>query len=172
MKRAVSLLYLGFAKGIDTQYQTYDWFQLLGLEKLTELPEDNFYFLHTVSQMVPVPRVIVLSEFDKMPQKGVRFSRGHVFIRDQFTCQYCLQEFPRQKLNLDHVMPRSRGGKTSWENVVTSCHACNRRKADRTPSEANMPLSRKPQRPQASWGLIQRKHLDQSWRAFLLPSST
>ncbi len=163
-------MYLGFAKGINPEYQTYDWFELLDLERFADLEQDHFYFLHTVSRLVPVPRVIVLSDFDKLPQKGVRFSRGHVFVRDQFTCQYCLQEFPKQKLNLDHVVPRSRGGRTSWENVVTSCHSCNRRKANRTPAEASMPLKRSPQRPHASWGLLQRKQLDQSWKVFLLPT--
>lgn len=171
VKRAVSLLYLGIARGIDTRFQTYEWLQLLDPELTQSAQLEDFHFLQTVSRPIPVPRVIVLNDFDKLPQRGVRFSRTHVFIRDQFTCQYCVKEFPKQKLNLDHVVPRSRGGKTSWDNVVTSCHTCNRRKANRTPSEANMPLKNPPRRPGGSLGLLNTKKLHSSWSPFLFTES-
>lgn len=168
VKRAVSLLYLGIARGIDTQFQTYDWVQLSTSEQIQfSSTTKDFHFIRTLTRLVPIPRVIVLNEFERLPQRGVRFSRTHVFIRDQFTCQYCAKEFPKQKLNLDHVIPRSRGGRTSWENVVTSCHACNRRKANRTPAEANMPLKNPPRRPAGSLGLLNAKKLHESWSPFL-----
>jgi len=75
------------------------------------------------------------------------FCRTNVFVRDDFTCQYCGAARPPGELNLDHVLPRSRGGTTVWENIVTSCYACNQRKAGRTPEEARMTLSRRPFRP-------------------------
>lgn len=77
----------------------------------------------------------------------VTFSRLNVLIRDGFTCQYCRVTFDRRSLNLDHVMPRSRGGATTWDNVVASCYPCNQRKAGRTPEEADMKLLKRPVRP-------------------------
>lgn len=75
------------------------------------------------------------------------FSRTNIFVRDAFTCQYCGTAKDASELNLDHVLPRSRGGTTTWENIVTSCYDCNQRKAGRTPEEARMRLPRRPFRP-------------------------
>lgn len=166
VKRAINLLFLEAARGVDSQYQTFNWVQLLKTP-----PEDrrsHYHWVQTVSGEIAIPRVIVLEDFDKLPQKNIRFSRSHIFIRDQFTCQYCRKEFPRTKLNLDHVMPRSRGGKTSWENVVTSCISCNRVKANRTPQEAEMPLKKQPKRPAGSLGLINLKRVHETWSPFLV----
>lgn len=82
-------------------------------------------------------------------KKGVKFSRINVMTRDKFTCQYCGKRLPMSKLNYDHVIPRRLGGKTVWENIVTSCYACNDRKAGRTPEQAKMRLLRKPRRPKS-----------------------
>ena len=78
----------------------------------------------------------------------MRFSRFNIFARDGNTCQYCHKKLPRTELNLDHVIPRSRGGMSTWENIVCSCHHCNRRKGGRTPDEAGMHLFRRPRRPE------------------------
>ena len=101
----------------------------------------------TISWKIRVPRVIVLLFFDRLPKKEVKFTRHNVFERDKNTCQYCGNVFERQELNLDHVLPRDRGGLTTWENVVCSCIACNTRKGNRLPHEAHMALIRKPKRP-------------------------
>lgn len=166
LKRAISLLYLGLAQGIDREYQTYQWDQLIEIDQLED-KRDCFHFLRSVRHLVAIPRVIVLKEFDRLPQRKLRFSRQHIFIRDGYTCQYCAKRYPKHKLNLDHVHPRSRGGRTIWENVVTSCHSCNRKKADRTPSEAGMPLLSHPKKPRGSLGLIAHKSVQTSWRPFL-----
>ena len=94
------------------------------------------------------PRVIVLLFFDRLPKKEVKFTRHNVFERDKNTCQYCGTIFDRNDLNLDHVVPRDRGGTTTWENVVCSCIPCNTRKGNRLPQEAQMSLIRKPKRPE------------------------
>lgn len=78
---------------------------------------------------------------------NVKFNRTNVFARDRHLCQYCGERFPRDELTLDHVLPKSRGGKTDWNNIVTSCHDCNNRKADRTPRECGFTLLRKPRQP-------------------------
>ena len=170
VKRAVSLLFLEAAKGVDVQYQTYTWEQLM-YGSFESLPEDCFLPLRTTSGYFPVPKVIVLNDYDQLPKRSVRFSRTHVFMRDQYTCQYCGDEFPKAKLNLDHVVPRSRGGKTTWDNLVTSCHDCNRKKANLTPQEASMPLRCRPRKPAGTFGLVNLRKIQESWTPFLLVDS-
>ena len=85
-----------------------------------------------------------------MPKKEVKFTRHNIFERDKNTCQYCGRVFDRKDLNLDHVIPRDRGGPTTWENIVCSCIECNTQKANRTPQEAGMHLIRKPKRPEVA----------------------
>ena len=102
----------------------------------------------TVSFKIRVPRVILLVLFDRLPKKEVKFTRHNIFERDRNTCQYCGGVYERKDLNLDHVIPRDRGGPTTWENIVCSCIRCNTQKANRTPQEAGMHLVRKPKRPE------------------------
>jgi 5-methylcytosine-specific restriction endonuclease McrA len=99
---------------------------------------------------IRIPRVIQLVNYDRMPRATVRLTRRNIFLRDAHTCQYCGRRSVPRDLNLDHVMPRSRGGPMTWENVVCSCRVCNLRKGGRTPVEANMRLLRKPIRPRWS----------------------
>jgi 5-methylcytosine-specific restriction endonuclease McrA len=125
--------------------------------------------ISTVSFRMRVPRVIMLLIFDRLPKKEVKFTRLNIFERDRNQCQYCGQIFERRDLNLDHVIPRERGGPTTWENIVCSCIRCNTRKANRTPFEAGMQLIRKPKRPkwrpfvQVNFGLA----CHESWKHFL-----
>ncbi len=116
--RAFSLIYRRAARAVNDRYETFDfdeWSQIV-------VPRDGAA-IGTVRGRIQVPRVIVLMAFDRMPRRHVRYSRVNVFARDKFTCQYCGVRAPRGQLNLDHVIPRSLGGKTSWENVVCSCVA-------------------------------------------------
>jgi hypothetical protein len=85
-----------------------------------------------------------------MPRTTIRLTRRNIFLRDGYTCQYCARRGTPRDLNLDHVMPRSRGGPMTWENVVCSCRVCNLKKGGRTPPEANMRLLRRPVRPRWS----------------------
>ena len=123
----------------------------------------------TVSFTIRVPKVILLLFFDRMPKKEVKFTRHNIFERDHNTCQYCGIKFDRKDLNLDHVVPRDRGGETSWENIVCSCVPCNSRKGNRTPTEAGLKLLHKPKRPK--WRpmlhLQFSKARDDSWKHFV-----
>jgi len=101
--------------------------------------------VHTSREAFEVPAVVVLKNYRK--RKQVPFSRYNVFLRDEFRCQYCGVRFPANRLTFDHVIPRSRSGLSSWENIVSACSADNLRKANRTPKEARMQLLRKPFRP-------------------------
>jgi len=142
VKRAIVLLYQGAAKAVNEEYELFnfdDWSQLP--------PQDGADRLGLIHGTILVPRVILLLSYDRIPKRNVRFSRMNIFLRDKNTCQYCGLTLPRKELNIDHVNPRSRGGTSTWENVVCSCVECNRKKGGRTPREANMKLVRKPRRP-------------------------
>jgi 5-methylcytosine-specific restriction endonuclease McrA len=102
-----------------------------------------------------IPRVVQLVRYDRMPRRSVRFSRTNIYARDRHRCQYCECRLSRSELNLDHVVPRSRGGASTWDNVVCSCRRCNRIKGGRTPEEAGMPLRRRPFRPRWSPLLVE-----------------
>ena len=91
--------------------------------------------------------MIVLQLYDRIPKTKVRFSRHNIYMRDGNTCQYCGQELPRTELNLDHVVPRAQGGRTTWENVVCCCIDCNLSKGARTPEQAGLKLLKAPVRP-------------------------
>ena len=140
VKRAFSLLYAGVAKAIDDQYRLYEFADWAALSATTDC-------ITTVNRTIRVPRVLVLSAYEYLPKGRVRFSRLNIYARDHDTCQYCGRTLPRSELNLDHVLPRCDGGKTTWENVVCSCVPCNLKKGGRTPEQAGMRLLRKPFRP-------------------------
>ena len=141
VKRAFALLYSGLARAIDSQYRLYDF------ATWASLSSANHEAISTISRTIRVPRVVVLSAFEHLPKGRVRFSRLNIYARDNDTCQYCSAHLGRSLLNLDHVVPRTLGGRTSWENIVCSCIDCNLRKGGRTPEQAGMKLIRVPARP-------------------------
>lgn len=132
-------------------------------------PLEEMEMVHTPSRTIRLPRVILLTFFDKLPCKELKLTRNNVFERDRNTCQYCGRILPREQLNLDHVIPRHYGGKTTWENIVCSCVRCNTRKANRLPHEASMRLIRKPSRPK--WrpviSLVLGAQHRERWKDFL-----
>lgn len=143
VKRAFALLYQGVAKAVDEQYRTFDfdsWRELA-----VELHHER---VGLVGGFIRVPRVLLLIAYERVPKRHVRFSRFNIYARDGNSCQYCGKRFSRTELNLDHVVPRSAGGMSIWENVVCSCHNCNRRKGGRTPEQAGMVLVKRPRRPE------------------------
>jgi 5-methylcytosine-specific restriction endonuclease McrA len=163
VRRAFSLLYQGVARALDEQLQLFDF------ESWSELAAVRGDTIQTVSRRIRVPRVIVLVAYEHLPKARVRFSRFNIYARDDSTCQYCGKRCPRSELNLDHVVPRSRGGNTNWENVVCSCVPCNLRKGGRTPVEAGMRLLRPPTRPR--WTPVfrnaTRRAFYREWMPFL-----
>lgn len=103
--------------------------------------------VRSISRSVRLPAVIRLLHFVRNGRSGVKFSRRNVFLRDDYTCQYCGKKFDTKHLTCDHLIPRSRGGLTEWTNIVTSCIRCNRRKGDKLPEEREMFPRRRPFRP-------------------------
>ena len=110
-----------------------------------EMLENGVGFIHTVNNSFPLPSVIRLAYMVKRPYRERKLTRFEIFNRDRFTCQYCGKE--TRQLTIDHIIPRYRGGQHTWENVVSACVPCNRRKAGRTPQEARMKLIRPPSYP-------------------------
>ena len=133
----------------------------------TEEVSDREICSPTTSMKIPL--VIRLVNYVHIPHCVVKFSRKNVFIRDGYACQYCQKQFPQSMLTLDHVIPRSRGGTTVWENVVTACKKCNIKKGNRMPHEARMFPQRSPKVP----SIISYLHLsrnfpyDESWKKYL-----
>jgi 5-methylcytosine-specific restriction endonuclease McrA len=164
VRRAFSLLYQGIARVVDEQYQTFDF---EGWRQLAVARDADA--IGTSSGRIRVPRVIVLVAFDRLPRRHVRFSRINLMARDNFQCQYCGVKPSRAELNLDHVVPRALGGRSTWQNVVTSCVECNRRKGGRTPRQARMKLRGRPTRPR--WTPLMNLMLSsvryKEWRPFL-----
>ena len=110
-----------------------------------EMLENGVGSIRTISNTVELPSVIRLAQMIRRPRRQRKMTRYEIFNRDRYTCQYCGVQ--SRQLTLDHVIPRYRGGQHTWENVVSACVACNRRKAGRTPKEANMKLVRQPGPP-------------------------
>ena len=104
-------------------------------------------FYHSPSLTFQVPAVIRLNTYVTISYKLVTFTRKNIFLRDNFTCYYCRDQFKPKELTLDHVLPKSKGGWHNWDNVVSACIPCNKKKGNKTPAEANMSLLRKPKTP-------------------------
>lgn len=144
-KKCISLIYQNAAQSVDENLQTYDfddWVQLSALMK-----EHKNGFVHSPSMRVAIPEVIRLTKYDRLPKQEVKFSRRNIYEHYGNKCCYCGKKFRTNELNLDHVLPRSRGGQTNWNNIVLSCIPCNTKKDCRTPEEAKMKLLVKPGRP-------------------------
>jgi 5-methylcytosine-specific restriction endonuclease McrA len=141
--RALVLLWNESARVVDPHdFQTYTWEDWSRLD-----PRTDEAFIQAVRFRLRVPEVIALTHYDRLPEVSVTFSRRNIFKRDHFTCQYCGVQPGMEELTLDHVLPRSRGGQSRWDNCVLACLECNKRKADRTPEQAHMRLRRKPVQP-------------------------
>lgn len=167
VERAVTLLYTGHAQVVSANAGNFNTFSFSEWCHLHQDQADEDC-IRSISIRIPVPRIIVLLFFDRFPRKEVRFTRNNLFERDRNTCQYCGQRFDRKELNIDHVVPRQRGGRTTWTNVVCSCIECNRRKGSRTPEEANMHLIRAPRKPRwRPFIELQFGEVDHQWRHFI-----
>jgi 5-methylcytosine-specific restriction endonuclease McrA len=143
---------------------------VLLLKGVAQAEELHHSEVHSAAQAHRVPSVIRLLAYRHIPQQSRALSRKNILLRDRNTCQFCGQVFPSSELTLDHVVPRSRGGRSSWENLVACCYRCNNSKGDRTPEEAGLKLARRP-RPftlHTSRQLMRLiGHRDERWRKYL-----
>jgi 5-methylcytosine-specific restriction endonuclease McrA len=141
--RALVLVWNQAARVIDvSDYQSFSWSDWSQLR-----PREGDAFVQATSFRLRLPEVIALTDYDRLPVLSVTFSRRNLFKRDHYVCQYCGSQPGTDELTIDHVVPRARGGESSWKNCVLACVRCNKRKADRSPDEAGMRLRRSPVRP-------------------------
>ena len=173
-RRAFSLLSRDLAEvvspaketGTYTSYNFESWTELSGYR---ELFTPDYDWVKTVRMDIAVPKIIRLLGYDRLPRQTVKLNRRNIYARDGNLCQYCGHKFPTSELTLDHVLPRSQGGISSWENLVCACVACNSRKGGRTPTQAHMKLIRKAVRPRRNPVISLRMGQDKyaCWQAFL-----
>ena len=143
-------------------------YQLHTFESWAELESDGAPCIRSVHSSIRVPEIIVLTQYDRIPRKEVPFTRRNLYRRDDHRCQYCGQRKAGDALSIDHVIPRSKGGSTSWENCVLACVKCNIRKGDHLPWEHDMKPMRPPRRPEWSPCLgIRRVKRKPSWKRFV-----
>ncbi len=143
---------------------------VLVLKGVAAAEEKGSHSVASTSMRFQLPSVIRLLEYRRIPRQARSLSRKNILLRDRFTCQYCGVRAPTGELTMDHVVPRSRGGGSAWENLVACCIDCNNKKGSRTPDEANMKLARPP-RP---FTMHTSRHLmrmlgksDDQWRKYL-----
>ena len=143
---------------------------VLLIKGVAQAEEIHHAQVHSASRTLPVPSVIRLLAYRHIPQQTRALSRKNILLRDRNTCQFCSRTLPASELTLDHVVPRSRGGRSSWENLVACCYQCNNSKGDRTPEEAGIALARRP-RPFTLHTSRQLMRLignkDEKWRKYL-----
>jgi 5-methylcytosine-specific restriction endonuclease McrA len=174
VRRAFCLLCKDLAEVVaheDGQFTTYDFatWREVSEYRAKHFREVDDDWVRTSTSEIQVPRVIRLLDFEKLPKQTVKFNRRNIFARDNNQCQYCGRKFPTGELSLDHVIPRSQGGQSTWENIVCACVRCNVRKGGRTPKQAHISLIRKPEKPKRSpllnLKLTHRKY--ESWKSFI-----
>lgn len=158
----------------DGRYMSYDlddWVQLSTFRR--EFDGNGCEWVRTVRVAILVPRIIRVLTYARLPIHDVKFNRRSVLARDDHTCQYCGVRFPPARLTIDHVIPRSQDGGTTWDNIVCACHRCNVRKGGRTPAQAGLRLIRKPVKPKRNptvmVKLADKRYAD--WRPFVDPGT-
>jgi 5-methylcytosine-specific restriction endonuclease McrA len=170
-KRALCLLFMGHARVLcpsEDSWQVWPAEEWISLSSTLPGSITDAY-LHSVGAAIRVPRIVILNQYAELPLKETHLNRQSIFERDGYRCQYCGKLCKSHELNLDHVMPKERGGAFSWQNIVSSCLSCNSRKANRTPREANMHLLKKPRQPKSrpfvSYMIGQQ--MEEEWESFL-----
>lgn len=164
-QKAVSLIFQEAARAMDREFASYEYPDWLAF---SDANVHNYPTVNTVSRCIAIPEIIVLRKYDRLPQRDVKYSRQTLFQRDNFRCAYCGETFERRALTVDHIIPRAKGGTTTWNNTTSACFDCNSKKADMTPEEAGMRLLYKPKKP--SWisplSDVKPHNMRKSWAHF------
>lgn len=172
-RRAFILLYKNFAEAVDAHNGTFSTFDFGSWARRSRdrdyAPVDHEQFIRTPRMSLLVPRVIRLVTYDRVPRSEIKFSRRNIIARDENRCQYCGRRLGASHLSIDHIVPKSRGGKSSWTNVVAACMPCNTRKGGRLPAEASMRLLRPPTVPRKNPMLADKMRSTryEIWKFFL-----
>lgn len=163
IRHSLKLMYLDAAHAVCPQtYAVYDF------NTWMERGPQGKNYIQTVTHQIAIPEIVRLNQYNKVPFKELSFSKNNLYQRDNYTCQYCGIRPTREDLTIDHIMPRSRGGKTNWENCVVACRRCNKMKANHLLRDVKLNLLKKPTRP--SWNLaltISKSKFKKSWEKFI-----
>jgi len=163
-RRSFSLLYQDLARVVTEEYEIHDFESWKDISRGAE-----GRFIHTPNYKLLIPEVILLRRYGKYPKRCIKFNRRNIYQRDHFTCQYCGRRLPREDLTIDHIIPRSRGGKSTWENVVLACSSCNALKGNHSLSRCKMTLIREPREPH--WSTVMRRSMNREdhklWLKFI-----
>lgn len=173
VKRAFVLFYKDFVEALDFYNDQLVNFNLNGWISHSEMrlkfPTDHEQFVRTAKLVFMIPRVIRIRNCQEQPKHEVKFTKKNVLVRDGHRCQYCGKRYQASKLTVDHIVPKSRGGRSVWTNIVTACHDCNIRKGGKLPWEVGMKLTRQPTVPRRNpliMGKVEQSPY-QLWRMFL-----
>lgn len=152
-----------------TRVVTWERAICLLYDRKAEVVESTGEIIRSPSMQMEMPSIVRMLRKPRSKKVSIKFSRANVLLRDGHRCMYCGGQFEPYQLNYDHVLPRSRGGRTDWENIVSACYDCNSKKGDRTPQEAKMPLISQPRKP--TWLPVVHKTFDlrtvpESWKAY------
>ena len=161
--RSLILLWNDAARVVDPEeYGLFSW-----TDWSQRHPSAGEPCIRSARLRLPVPEIIALAHYDRLPITAVTFSRRNVAKRDHYVCQYCGSQPGAESITIDHVLPRSQGGTSTWTNCVAACERCNARKGDRTPDQAGMRLRRRPVRPQWKPFYAAQGAWIESWARFL-----
>ncbi|MFH1148668.1 MAG: HNH endonuclease [Pseudomonadota bacterium] len=166
VQKAICHLYKGMANVITLDWCVHSFFEWTQVSRF----HNNGRLVRSPGMAIVAPEAIILSRFDQLPQTDIVFTRSNLFVRDEYTCQYCGKSVKSGKeRSIDHIVARSRGGKTIWQNVVLCCKKCNLKKGDKTLEEAGMALLKKPRAPRWQHILMEEFPPDKrrDWKKFL-----
>jgi len=167
--RAMTLLYTNRVSVVDSDFRKYDFNDWVELSKI--IGDNPNGYIRTTNFKIAVPEIVALNFYDELPETEVKFTRKNLYHHYSNRCCYCDKRFKTSELNLDHVLPKSKGGKSSWENIVLSCIPCNSLKDNRSPHDAGLKMNYQPNKPawRPSYAVSIRGGLkiQQSWKKFI-----
>lgn len=169
VQKALTLLYTEAAYAIAPEtYEAYDFLSWIEIKAPHGQP-----FIRTMRYRIRIPEIIQVRCYDGCPPQSIHFSRKNIYKRDDYTCQYCNTQPGLAELTVDHVLPRSRGGRSDWLNCVSACARCNKKKGNRTLDEVPMRLLRKPFKPDGSNAIFfPLTAIKRSWESFMKPEKS
>lgn len=164
VKRSLKLIFADKAFIVDPHdYAVYDWDKWASLNV-----KDEEEGIETTRQRIKIPEIIVLNHYDKTHRRGAKLTKRNIYIRDSYVCQYTGKKVSHKEADIDHIVPRSKGGKNTWDNMVVCTKEINRKKGDRNPEEAGLKLLKKPSKPNSHNLLIDPKMaIPNSWDKFI-----
>lgn len=165
--KCMSLIYQETARALDTDFVVYnfsDW-----LDFSASISAESYPFISTIKHKIAIPEIIVLKNYDKLPERDVKYSRQTVMSRDNYRCYLCGKSFGKDHLTIDHIVPRSKGGRSTWDNTITCCKPCNYNKADMTLEQLEIKPLFKPKKPKwiSPINKLGNRSYRQSWLKFL-----